>query len=214
MVESYPIGIGREGWETPLGKTTIVSKARDPIWYVPASIRQEHAEAGDPLPPQVPPGPDNPLGRHVLGLGMPGYLIHGTNKPAGVGMRVSHGCVRLYPEDIAALFDRVPIGTPVRIVAQPWLAGWQGEELVIEAHPALVEGGADASAALREQLKQALARRGLDPDALDWQAIETSTEQGLGLPLPLGAGRDAALARARAVLNVIEHEQLAETAGD
>jgi L,D-transpeptidase ErfK/SrfK len=100
QVLTYPIGIGRVGWETPLGKTTVISKAKNPSWWVPASVRREHAEMGDPLPSVVPPGPDNPLGTRVLKLDMPGYLIHGTNQPYGVGMRVSHGCVRLYPENI------------------------------------------------------------------------------------------------------------------
>ena len=100
QVMTYPIGIGRVGWETPLGDTTVVSKAKDPHWWVPASVRREHAEMGNPLPSVVPPGPDNPLGHRVLKLDMPGYLIHGTNAPYGVGMRVSHGCGRLYPENI------------------------------------------------------------------------------------------------------------------
>ncbi|MFQ5634494.1 MAG: L,D-transpeptidase family protein, partial [Gammaproteobacteria bacterium] len=136
-VETYPIGIGRAGWATPTGATTVITKARDPIWYVPASVRREHREAGDPLPRQVPPGPDNPLGSRVLGLGIPGYLIHGTNKPAGVGMRVSHGCVRLFPENIEHLYDRVEIGTPVRIVNQPYLFGRDGDDLLFEAHAPL-----------------------------------------------------------------------------
>jgi len=100
VVKTYPIGIGRVGWETPLGATTVTAKAKDPSWFVPASVRREHAEIGDPLPAVVPPGPDNPLGTRVLKLNMPGYLIHGTNQPYGVGMRVSHGCVRLYPESL------------------------------------------------------------------------------------------------------------------
>jgi L,D-transpeptidase ErfK/SrfK len=125
QVLTYPIGIGRVGWETPLGDTTVVSKARDPSWYVPASVRREHADLGDPLPAVVPPGPDNPLGHFVLKLDMPGYLIHGTNQPYGVGMRVSHGCVRLYPENIEPLYDMVDIGEPVTIINEPYLAGWR-----------------------------------------------------------------------------------------
>ena len=105
QVMTYPIGIGRVGWETPIGDTRVVAKARDPHWYVPWSVQQEHKELGDPLPSIVPPGPDNPLGSHVLKLEMPGYLIHGTNQPYGVGMRVSHGCVRLYPENIELLYS-------------------------------------------------------------------------------------------------------------
>ena len=123
QVLTYPIGIGRVGWETPTGQTEVVAKAVDPHWYVPWSVRQEHAEMGNPLPSVVPPGPDNPLGSRVLKLEMPGYLIHGTNQPYGVGMRVSHGCVRLYPENIEALYELVDVGEPVVIVNEPYLFG-------------------------------------------------------------------------------------------
>ena len=136
-VMTYPIGIGRVGWETPLGETQVVSKATDPHWYVPASVRQEHAEMGNPLPSVVPPGPDNPLGSHVLKLEMPGYLIHGTNQPYGVGMRVSHGCVRLYPENIELLYSLVEVGEPVRIINEPYLLGRQNGEVYFEAHEPL-----------------------------------------------------------------------------
>lgn len=136
-VMTYPIGIGRVGWETPLGETQVVSKAVDPHWYVPASVRQEHAEAGNPLPSVVPPGPDNPLGNRVLKLDMPGYLIHGTNQPYGVGMRVSHGCVRLYPENIELLYDLVEVGNPVLIINEPFLLGRVNGELYVEAHEPL-----------------------------------------------------------------------------
>lgn len=125
-VITYPIGVGREGWGTPLGKTRITAKVANPSWTPPESIRKEHAEKGDPLPAVVPAGPDNPLGLFALRLAIPGYLLHGTNKPWGVGMRVSHGCIRLYPENIEALFARVPTGTPVLIVDQPWLLGHDG----------------------------------------------------------------------------------------
>ncbi len=125
-VITYPIGIGREGWGTPLGKTRITAKVANPSWTPPESIRKEHAENGEPLPAVVPAGPDNPLGLFALRLAIPGYLLHGTNKPWGVGMRVSHGCIRLYPENIEALFARVPAGTPVLIVDQPWLLGHDG----------------------------------------------------------------------------------------
>ncbi|MCK7510163.1 MAG: L,D-transpeptidase family protein [Desulfobacterales bacterium] len=107
VVMTYPIGIGKVGWATPSGKTKIVSKRKDPWWTPPASVRKEHAAEGDPLPARVPPGPDNPLGNRAMNLGWPSYLIHGTNKPAGVGLRASHGCIRMYPEDVAQLFDRV-----------------------------------------------------------------------------------------------------------
>jgi len=136
-VLTYPIGIGRVGWETPLGATTVVSKAKDPHWWVPASVRREHAEMGDPLPSVVPPGPDNPLGHRVLKLEMPGYLIHGTNTPYGVGMRVSHGCVRLYPENIEFLFDLVAVGEVVLIINEPYQFGQRDGTLFFEAHEPL-----------------------------------------------------------------------------
>jgi L,D-transpeptidase ErfK/SrfK len=137
QVLTYPIGIGRVGWETPLGETTVIAKAKNPSWWVPLSVRKEHAELGDPLPSVVPPGPDNPLGHRVLKLDMPGYLIHGTNQPYGVGMRVSHGCVRLYPENIELLYTLVGIGERVEIVNEPYLAGVRDGVLYFEAHTPL-----------------------------------------------------------------------------
>jgi L,D-transpeptidase ErfK/SrfK len=137
QVLTFPIGIGRVGWETPLGDTTVVSKATDPNWWVPASVRREHAEMGNPLPKIVPPGPDNPLGAYVLKLEMPGYLIHGTNQPYGVGMRVSHGCVRLYPENIEILYSLVDIGESVTILNEPYQMGRQDGALYFEAHEPL-----------------------------------------------------------------------------
>ena len=139
LVQVFPVAIGRQGWETPVTETTLVSKQRDPPWYPPESIREEHAADGDPLPRVVPPGPDNPLGRYALRLGLPGYLIHGTNKAFGVGMRVSHGCVRMLPEDVELLFERIPVGTPVRIINQPVKVGWLGGTLYLEVHPPLEE---------------------------------------------------------------------------
>jgi L,D-transpeptidase ErfK/SrfK len=123
-VVTYPISIGRGDWETPIVTTKITSKAKDPTWYPPESVRKEHAAEGDILPKAVPPGPGNPLGQYALYLGLGGYLIHGTNKPFGIGMQVTHGCIRLYPEEIKALFQAVDIGTPVRIVHQRYKAGW------------------------------------------------------------------------------------------
>ena len=146
QVLTYPIGIGRVGWETPLGATTVVSKARDPHWYVPRSVRLEHKEMGNPLPSVVPPGPDNPLGTRVLKLDMPGYLIHGTNQPYGVGMRVSHGCVRLYPENIEFLYALVDVGETVTIINDPYQMGRRDGVLYFEAHPPLEDDTVPAEA--------------------------------------------------------------------
>jgi L,D-transpeptidase ErfK/SrfK len=134
QVITHPIGVGREGWTTPLGKAKITQKRKDPTWTPPESIKQEHLEKGDPLPDVVPAGPDNPLGAYAMRLSMPGYLLHGTNRPYGVGLRVSHGCIRLFPEDIEQLFKIVPIDTPVEIVYQPVKAALSGDDLFLEAH--------------------------------------------------------------------------------
>src|SRR5690606_30756487 len=159
-VATYPIGIGREGWATPTGEATVTEKIVDPAWYPPASVRQDHAQRGDPLPAVVPAGPDNPLGRHAMALSLPGYLIHGTNKPAGVGLRVSAGCIRLYPEHIEALFERVRRGTPVRIVNQPVLAAWHDGELYLEVHAPLEEDARDPAAVAADVIAAAMARSG------------------------------------------------------
>ena len=130
-VDTAPLGIGNEGWNTPKGSTRVIGKKRNPTWYVPKSVREDQPE----LPAIVPPGPDNPLGSHAVYLGWPAYLFHGTNKPYGVGRRVSHGCVRLYPEDIARIYDNVEIGTKVTIIDQAMKLARFHEELWLEVHP-------------------------------------------------------------------------------
>ena len=113
------------------------AKQKDPTWFPPQSVRKEHAEAGDPLPPSVPPGPDNPLGAFAMRLaaGKGTYLIHGTNNPIAVGLAVTHGCIRMYPDDVAELFPLIPVGTPVRLINEPVKVAWVDGELLLEAHP-------------------------------------------------------------------------------
>ncbi len=140
VVETYPISVGREEFSTPVGVTKTTVKVKDPAWSPPASMRREAAERGEPAPEVVPPGPDNPLGSHAILLGIPSYLIHGTNKPEGVGMRVSRGCIRMFPEDIESLYERVPSGTKVNIIDQPFKAGWSDEGvLYAQSYPQLEE---------------------------------------------------------------------------
>ena len=136
-VITHPIGIGQIGWSTPVGNTKIVRKKADPTWYPPASVRKEHAEEGEILPVKIGPGPDNPLGKYAFTLDWPSYLIHGTNQPYGVGLRASHGCIRLYPEDIAQLFDKIPVGTKVTVVNQPVVYGYRGDVMYAQSYPAL-----------------------------------------------------------------------------
>jgi L,D-transpeptidase ErfK/SrfK len=216
-VTSHPIGIGVEGWATPFGEAKVAQKVKDPIWYVPASIRKEHADRGDPLPSMVKPGPDNPLGAYALTLSLPSYLIHGTNLPAGVGMRSSHGCIRLYPEDIEALFQRVPRGTTVRIVNQPVLAGWREGQLYLEVHPPLAEEQHDLVAEADAALRRAIERAGADPAgvALDHVAIGKIVAEQRGIPLPVLRGNgslDRYLASVRIVENTVPVAVAEETA--
>ena len=215
-VTSHPIGIGREGWATPTGQTRVIEKAAEPTWYPPASVRAEHEALGDPLPSVVPPGPDNPLGHFALRLSMPGYLIHGTNKPAGVGMRVSHGCIRLYPEDIEALYDRVPREMPVYIVDQPVLAGWHDGVLYLEAHAQLAEDERDLAEEAQHVVADALERAGVSDAVVDAEAIARIISEQRGIPFPVfgtDRGLDAYLADSRIIENTVP-AFVSETADD
>ena len=139
-VYSFAHGVGRQDWKTPLGKTSVQKKVKDPVWRPPESIRREHAAQGDPLPEVVPAGIHNPLGAYALYLNLPGdYRIHGTDidKIYGIGMQITHGCVRMYPEDIDQLYHMVDVGTPVYIVKQPIKVGWLNNVLYVESHPDL-----------------------------------------------------------------------------
>ena len=137
VVITFPVSIGRLGRTTPLGQTHVIAKVAHPAWYPPASIRKEHAEAGDPLPAVVGPGPHNPLGdfKIRLGFGDGTYEIHGTNNPTAVGLAITHGCIRMYPEDVAELYPQLPVGTAVRLNNDPVKVAWIAGELLLEAHP-------------------------------------------------------------------------------
>ncbi len=184
-VVTHPVGIGQEGWETPSGTTTIVRKKADPAWYPPASIRAENPE----LPGMVPPGPENPLGTHALYLGWPAYLVHGTNKPDGVGRRVSHGCIRMYPEDIAQMYRIVPPGTKFRAVNQPVKAGWRDGELYLEVHPTLRQvdqveiDGTMPYEPLPDLNGVVRKAAGEQIDRVDWSVVQTIARERKGLPV-------------------------------
>ena len=182
-VITHPVSIGRMEWQTPLGRAQIVAKAEKPAWYPPESIRAEHAADGRPLPRIVPPGPDNPLGDYAMRLSIPGYLIHGTNKPSGLGMRVTHGCIRMFPEDIEGLFGIVPIGTPVHIVNQPFKLAWSDNGYYLEAHPPLEEENVDGAWAMT-QLTRAFvaATEEGQGSSFDWGLAELAVEKLRGVP--------------------------------
>ncbi|WP_240454203.1 L,D-transpeptidase family protein [Halomonas sp. NO4] len=174
-VETYPIGIGREGFDTPLGKTKTTMRIENPAWYPPESVREEAQARGEEAPRVVPPGPDNPLGDHAILLGFDGYLIHGTNRPDGIGMRASRGCIRMFPEDIASVFDRIPVGTQVHIIDQPIKAGWHEGQPYVQAYEPL-----EAQENGMSQLLEALTLLGQSADA-EGQAMALDYQQLRGV---------------------------------
>jgi L,D-transpeptidase ErfK/SrfK len=209
-VITHPIGIGREGWRTPLGQMRIVQKTENPTWTPPASIRRERAKRGERLPGVVPAGPDNPLGAYAMRLSRPQYLLHGTNKPFGIGMRVSHGCVQLYPEDIARLFEEVPIGTKVTIVNQPYLVGSRAGELYLEAHAPLAEDAKRWKGSLKPMEKAIAAKTDSGSAIVDWDKAQEAAREARGVPVPISPGSpdlEDVVARARRVPRIPPWEE-------
>ncbi len=188
VVRTYPISTGKMDWKTPLGVTKVVSKQERPNWNPPESVRLEHIAKGDPLPKVVPPGPDNPLGEYAMRLGIPSgaYLIHGTNRPAGVGMQVTHGCIRMFPEDIAEVFTMVPTGTQVNLVDQTTKVGWSRGTLYLERQAPL-EGTQDPTHLDPVELDRAVqaATAGLAVQ-VDWQTARLAFKQMSGVPARIG----------------------------
>lgn len=185
LVYVYAIGIGREDWGTPLGVHTITEKRPNPTWTPPASLRAEHAAKGDILPAVVEAGPNNPLGLFAMRLSNPSYLIHGTNKPWGVGMRVSHGCIRMFPEGIKELFAMTPQGTKVNVIKQEMKVGWFGDELFLEYHPPIDEDRISAQAAMKKAIAvvtEKASARGLH---VSENLIRAVVEEASGMPVPV-----------------------------
>ncbi len=183
---SYPIGIGREGLETPTGKTSVVRKKKGPIWRPTKRMLEEDPK----LKAAVPPGPDNPMGTHALYLGWPTYAMHGTNRPFGIGRRVSSGCIRLYPEDIIKFFKQVPVGTPVNVINQPIKVAWIGNELYLEAHPDLEQAIKMEETGIVENQKFTdkdmaliIKKAGKYADRLNWPKIRSVLRERRGYPV-------------------------------
>ncbi|NCO04000.1 MAG: L,D-transpeptidase family protein [Alphaproteobacteria bacterium] len=183
---TYPISIGREGLSTPQGTTSIVRKKDGPTWRPTPRMREEDPE----LPEAVGPGPDNPLGTHAMYLGWPQYLIHGTNKPYGIGRRVSSGCIRMYPESIKALFPQVPVGTKVTVVDQAIKVGWIDDKMFIEVHPnqeqslAIEENGVLKSYEVTaDDMKRITKKAGQYADRIDWEAVRDAVKNHSGFPV-------------------------------
>jgi L,D-transpeptidase ErfK/SrfK len=212
VVYTHPIGIGRVGWKTPEGTTRIVAREKDPVWVVPESVRKEHAEDGDMLPAVVKAGPDNPLGEYAFRLSWPSYLIHGTNKPYGVGMRSSHGCMRLYPEDIAVFFELIPIGTKVTVVNQPYAFGWRDGTLYMQAYAVMEDDSRNwdknrkrlLATLMNPKQRQKIGQRieGADND-VDWQRVGDLAHSPRAVPVPVTGDQPG-------IDSVLESSQLVE----
>jgi L,D-transpeptidase ErfK/SrfK len=186
-IQTFAIGTGQEAWNTPVGNTKIIRKKRNPSWYVPKSILKEQPE----LPAIVRPGPDNPLGNHALYLGWRAYLIHGTNNAWGVGRRVSHGCIRMYPEGIGKLFPQVTPGIPVTVVKQEAKIGWHGGKLYLEIHPnpkqntELEETGRLTPAPVPELAYRVAQAAGKDIKRVDWKRVKAAALERSGIPIQI-----------------------------
>jgi len=180
QVITMPVGIGREGWETPLGTTKIVAKAKNPAWYPTDSVRADAAATGIFLPKVIKPGPDNPLGKFAMRLAWDSYLIHGTNNPIGVGRRSSAGCIRMFPVDILKLFGQSKIGTPVRVINNPFKIGWLGTKLYFEAHTPLDEQSVRST--LIDMLKTVLDGPRVRNVHINWGKADRVSQRQSGIP--------------------------------
>jgi L,D-transpeptidase ErfK/SrfK len=192
VVITYPVSIGKMDWNTPLGETKVISKQKHPSWYPPESVRKEHIANGDPLPKVVPAGPDNPLGDYAMRLAVGGgsYMLHGTNNPMAVGMAITHGCIRMYPEDVAALFPLVPVGTKVWLINDPVKVAYVEGELLLEAHPPVDAEGQTTEPNL-ELLSQQLDKAvGTDTAAIHWDLARDTLQAANGIPAVVGLQAD------------------------
>lgn len=202
VVYTYPLGIGREGWGSPVTNTVITGKTNNPAWYPPKSIREEHAAEGDPLPTVVAAGPNNPLGPFKFTLGTPGYLIHGSNKKFGIGMRVSHGCFRMLNNNVLELAGMAPVGTKLRIINEPYKFGVQGGKVYLEAHTPLDDQGTPSLVDKHTAVINALLKREdlVNNLRLDWDVVREVVAAEDGMPIEI-AVPDAAVASVAPVLN-------------
>jgi len=186
-VVTHPVGIGSEYWPTPMMvNERIIAKEKNPSWRVPKSILREHQMAGDPIPAVWGPGPDNPLGAYAMRTSKPSILIHGTNTPVGIGRRVTHGCIRMYPEDIESLFPKVPVGASLQIIHQPVKAGWRNDKLYLEVHKPL-----DGYSANRGDVKPTVmnaVNRDSNPakTLVDWDLVNKLSKRHPGVPEQIG----------------------------
>lgn len=181
VVYTYPIGVGRIDWGTPLGLGTATAKVTKPTWIVPESIRKDREKDGVHLPKKVLPGPDNPMGDYKINTSFSNYRIHGTNDPSGVGMRSSAGCIRMFPEDIKELFGLIKVGTPIHIIDKPYKFGWLAGKLYFEAHQPLQEHNNKLAEQLETSVKAALVAKSKDANA-DFELVKQIAEAHNAIP--------------------------------
>ena len=182
---TYPVGIGRFNWSSPLGRFRIIQKIQNPVWVVPDGIFRYRQENGDPVPREVPSGPNNPLGYYALRLSNPTYLIHGTNDPDSVGRRSSAGCIHLYPEDIKQLFGMVSVSTPVLIINEPYVVGLGDGKLYIEAHLPLQEQQGELSTNIHNLVMTFInnfLKNSKENFSIDWQKTDEIVKEHMGIP--------------------------------
>jgi len=205
VVSTYPVGVGTEERSTPTGQMHVARKAARPTWRVPASIAADHRKKGDILPAEVPPGPENPLGEYALYLSKAGYLIHGTNKPASIGLNATNGCLRLYPENVKMLFSDTPVNTSVLIVNQPYLIGQRNGVLYMEAHTPLEDSDASALEKIYAKLRNIEKK---SSRTLDWKKIKEVQTEARGIPVPLFEMRQGSEIEAEKPLKVEHPDEL------
>lgn len=209
-VMTFPIASGKDGWETPVAATKIVEKRLHPTWTIPEDIRAENPD----LPESIPPGPDNPLGNYALALGLSGIMIHGTNSPASIGKHASHGCIRMYPEDIESLFNAVKRGTPVLIAKMPYVLGWEGNKLYLEVTPKVHAVSKKALKPKPDKFLHEAVARAAGNATIDWDAVDMAMAKSDGIPTEIGAKPlfgppfPAALAPRRASLTIVNENNV------
>jgi L,D-transpeptidase ErfK/SrfK len=212
VVITYPVSIGKMDWKTPIGETHVIQKEKHPVWNPPEGVRKEHIANGDPLPPgPVKAGPDNPLGDFAMRLaaGNGTYLIHGTNNPMAVGMAITHGCVRMYPEDVAALFPLIPVGTKVWLVNDPVKVAFSDGELFMEVHPQVDDEGQNTATdpdleLLSSKLDEAL---GATTAAIHWDFAKQALQAANGIPAVVGLQADMDPAAAEAEIKAEDEDK-------
>ena len=204
-VSTYPLGVGTVERPSPIGQMYVARKATRPTWHVPASIAEDHRKKGDPLPPKVLPGPENPLGEYALYLSKPSYLIHGTNKPASIGLRATNGCIRLYPEDIKKLYESTPVKTPVCFVSQPYLLGQCNGVVYMEIHAPPEELDTVEFDKIYTKLRNIEKESGR---TLDWSKVKKVLAEARGIPVPIFEIRQRSEKESAKVIEIKHPEKL------